>query len=239
MPQTTSKVLVIEGPNALDLLEGRGERNSLEQVCKLFGHDVASFFVRDKSELHRTLTYIGAISRHPGAGTDPLFVHVSVHGNREGIGVGADTVFWDELAEMTVRMYDHLDNYLGPVILVLSACGANEQELTRLLKSKSDQFEIIHPPEYVFVFTDKTVKWTDAVVTWTIFYSQVAAIEFDVSSPKQIAKIQHLLGRLDRSGFGKLTYYRWDESDETYKRFDSKRTISPSKAKRRTRNTNA
>lgn len=223
MSQTSSKVLVIEGPNALDLVEGRGERNSLEQVCKLFGHDVASFFVQDEFELHRTLTYIGAISRHPAAGTAPLFVHVSVHGNRKGISVGPDTISWEELAQMTVRMYDDLDNYLGPVVLVLSACGANEQELTDLLKAKRDQFEIVHPPEYVFVFSDKTVRWTDAVVTWTIFYSQVAGIEFDASSPKEVAKVQHLLGRLDSSEFGKLTYYRWDESDEAYKRFSSGR----------------
>ena len=134
MAQTGSNVLVVEGPNALDLLEGRGERSSLEQVCKLFGHDVASFFVRDETELRQTLTYIGAISRHPGAGTDPLFVHISVHGNAAGIAVGPDTVSWENLAELTVHMYSDLDNYLGPVILVLSACGASKQKLTNLLK---------------------------------------------------------------------------------------------------------
>ena len=234
MPRKRSKVLVIEGPNPLDLLEARGERNSLEQVCKLFGHDVASFLVRDEAELSQTLTFVGSISRHPGAGTEPLFIHISVHGNHRGIAVGPDTLSWEKLAALTVQMYADLDNYAGPVILVLSACGANEQELTDLLKAKRELLELVHPPEYVFVFTEETVQWTDAVVTWTIFYSQIGYIKFRVSSRKDIAKIQRLLGRLHNAGFGKLTYYRWHESDETYKRFDSERASALTGAKQRT-----
>ena len=222
MPQTVSKVIIVEGPNPLDLLEGRGERSSLEQVCRLFGHHVASFFVRDEAELRQTLTYVASISRHPGAGSDPLFVHVSVHGDADGISVGPDTVSWDDLSEMAVQMYSDLDNYAGPVILVLSACGANQQKLTRLLKAKRDGFEVIHPPEYVFVFTDSTVLWTDAVVAWTIFYSQIDTVKFS-SSRKDIREIQKILGRLRESALAKLTYYRWDDGDETYKRYDSKR----------------
>ena len=236
MPKTVSKILVIEGPNPLDLLEGRGERRSLEQVCNLFGHDVATFFVRGEAELRQTLTYVASISRHPGAGSDPVFVHISVHGDSDGIAVGPDTVSWGDLTEMTVQMYSDLDAYLGPVILVLSACGANQQELTQLLKTKRDDFEVVHPPEYVFVFTDEAVLWTDAVVAWTIFYSQIGTLKFS-SSPKDIIKIQSLLGRLHRSALAKLTYYRWDEDDEGYKRFDSKRAAKRKRSKQASQRT--
>ena len=224
MPQMTyPKVLVIEGPNALDLLQGRGERGSLEQVCGLFGHDVASLFVHDGEELRKALAYVGAISRHPGAGSEPLIVHVSVHGDANGLTVGPDDVTWEELAEMTVEMYSNLDRYRGPVVLVLSACGASEQELTDLLESKRGDLDLLNPPEYVFVFTDESVRWTDAVVAWTIFYSQIGRIRFDIYSYKDIRKIQKLLGRLHKSALAKLTYFRWDGSEEAYKIFDSKR----------------
>ena len=111
--------------------------------------------------------------------------------------------------------------------------GLCSQVYNSVLKAKRSDLELIHPPAYVFVFTDATVLWSDAVVAWTIFYSQISGIEFSASSRKDIAKIQTLLGRLHESALAKITYFRWDESDQAYKRFDSKRA---SQAARRASN---
>ena len=56
-----SRIFLLESPNALDLLEGTGETTSLSQVCRLFGHEVASFLIRDKRELRQTLMYVGSV----------------------------------------------------------------------------------------------------------------------------------------------------------------------------------
>ena len=221
MSATGCKVLVIESPNALDLLEGRAERHALQQVCGLFGHDVASFFVRDVEELRRTLKFAGAIVHHPGVGDDTLFIHISVHGDGDGIRLGPDKARWEHLTELIVEMYDDLDWYRGPIVLVLSACGANEQELTKLLKKRSDSVDLANPPEYVFVFSEETVNWDDAVVTWTVFYSQITNLHFDMDS--RPTRIRKLLRRLSASDFGTLKYYRWDVSKDKYMRFDAAR----------------
>ena len=219
MSATNCRVLVVESPNVLDLLEGRGERQALQQVCGLFGHDVASFFVRDIKEFRRTLKFVGAIVHHPDAGDDSLFIHISVHGDEDGIRIGPDTVGWEQLAELVVEMYDDLDWYQGPIILVLSACGANEQELTKLLKERSDSLELGNPPEYVFVFSDDVVNWDDAVVAWTVFYSQIGSLQFGIDA--RPTKIRKLLRRLAEADFGTLKYYRWDVAREEYMRFDA------------------
>ncbi len=74
------------------------------------------------------------------------------------------------------------------------------------------------PPEYVFVSSDDIVQWSDAVVTWTIFYRKIIEVDFDDKET-----IQKLLNRLHKSGFGELKYYRWDETLNRYRRFQPKR----------------
>lgn len=209
------RVFIVESPNPLDLLEGRGERLALEQICKLVGHDAATFLVRDKGEFSQTCTYIGSIS---GKETDktPLFLHISVHGDDSGIGVGRDMMSWRDLASTIQEMYGRLKFYHGPVVLVLSACGANRQQLTAELmkgmKTASDRFV---PPEYLFVSSEKLVKWTDAVVTWTIFYREAVKLDFTNKDD-----VQALLAKLSNSGFGNLKYFRWDTGLKRYLQYD-------------------
>ena len=211
------RVFIVESPNPLDLLEGRCERLSLEQVCRLVGHDPATFLVRDLAELKQTFGYISSIKGDKSDKT-PLFIHISTHGNEEEITVGPDSVSWDALAEIIQGMYTRLCFYHGPIIVILSACGANKQTMTAALaKEVVAASKPFVPPEYVFVSSQDVVKWSDAVVAWTIFYRQAMKVSFTDK-----ATVQDLLNRLHRSGFGDLSYYRWDSSSKQYKRFQPK-----------------
>jgi glycosylphosphatidylinositol transamidase (GPIT) subunit GPI8 len=197
----TGRVFILESPNPLDLLENRGERLALEQVCKLAGYDAWTFLLRNAQELKQTFSYISSIKGDKDDKT-PLFIHVSVHGNDSGIGVGPDIITWDNLAKTVQQMYARLRYYHGPIILILSACGANKQKLTaELTEGVNSAREPFIPPEYIFVFSDDTVLWTDAVVTWTIFYREVSYLDF---IDKTV--VQDLLNRLHKSGFGNLKY---------------------------------
>ena len=71
------RIFLLESPNALDLLEGTGETTSLSQVCKLFGHDFASFLIRDQQELGQTLMYISSLGWRKRRGKLPIFIHLS------------------------------------------------------------------------------------------------------------------------------------------------------------------
>ena len=130
------KVFILESPGPVDLLAERAERFSLERVCKLFGHQAVSFLLRDAVELKQTLMYVSLIVRYPKLGKSPLFTHVSLHGDGDHISVGNDKVSWIKLANMVSRSYKNLDEYEGPIILIVSACGGNEQKLTWLLSQK-------------------------------------------------------------------------------------------------------
>lgn len=210
---SNGRVFVIESPNPLDLLESRGERDALQQVCKLAGYETAMFLVRDVFEFQQTCKYISSIKGNKADKT-PLFLHISLHGNASGIGIGRERMKWSDLATTVQDMYGQLRYYHGPIILLLSACGANKQELTaELKKGATIAKKPFIPPEYLFVFAQDTVEWADAVVTWTIFYRAVAKINFF----KDKEKIQELLRRLRDSGFGNLKYFRWDGSSKKYK----------------------
>ena len=207
------RVFVIESPNPLDLLENRGERDALLQVCRLAGHDTFAFIVRDIHEFKQTCDYVSSIKGDKSDKT-PLYLHISLHGDESGIGVGSEHLEWKELAAILQSMYNKLRYYHGPIILILSACGTNKQrltiELSRLARSPLPQFT---PPDYVFVFGQESVTWADAVVAWTIFYHAVTKIDFF----DQKKKVQALLDRIARSGFGNLRYSRWDSSLRKYK----------------------
>lgn len=213
-----ARIFLLESPNSLDLLEGRGERSSLENICSLFGHDVTSFLLRDANEFFQSMRYLGAVVHHPEPGSKPLFIHISAHGNSDGVKVGADEVSWNKLAKMLSKTYLDLDEYEGPIVLIISACGANDRELTERIAKKYKKDQIDNPPEYVFVFSEDTVSWRDAVVTWTIFYRRVNRLEFLSDKKEDIGEIQKLLRRIANCGFGPLTYFRWDRSE--YKRYD-------------------
>jgi hypothetical protein len=212
------RVFIVESPNPLDLLKGRSERLSLEQVCRLVGHDPATFFIRDISELKQTFGYISSIESNSDRDKTPLYIHISTHGNDSGIAVGPDTVSWADLAKIVQEMYKQLCYYLGPVILILSACGANKQKMTdQLTKDVAAASKPYVPPEYVFVSSEDIVHWSDAVVAWTIFYRDAIKMDFTDKTT-----VQDLLNRLHKSGFGDLSYYRWDGPSKRYKRFQPK-----------------
>ena len=212
---TIGRVFILESPDALDLLEGRGERSSVEQVCRLFGHSATTFLLRDSMELKQTLMYLSSIGENDDAGEAPLFIHISTHGNPEEIVVGPDHVSWKDLADIISEAYENLNLYKGRIILILSACGANKQKLTQFIKKKFIKGEIPSPPEYIFVFSTDNVLWVDAVVTWTIFYRKAVDLRFETESKEEV---KNFLTQLRKSGFGNLTYFRWCRKSKKYLR---------------------
>ncbi|HZZ42705.1 MAG TPA: hypothetical protein VFE58_07185 [Tepidisphaeraceae bacterium] len=185
------RVFILESPNPLDLLENRSERYALEQVCKLVGHDAATFVLRDRAEFLQTCNYISSIYGNKND-KRPLFIHISVHGNSDCLGIGRDSISWDDLTNAVQDMYQSLRFYHGPIILILSACEANKQELTgKLAASVKTGIDKWVPPEFVFVFVEDKISWQEAVVTWTIFYHEATKLDFTDRST-----VQTLLTRL-------------------------------------------
>lgn len=215
------RVFLLESPNALDYLDGTGETASLANVCKLFGYKISTFLIRDVRELDQSLIYISSIGWGEKQDDLPIFIHLSAHGNNKGLKLGQDDVSWSCLAELVVKTYDGIHNpsatYPGPIVLVISSCNTDGTQLTENLTRSNRENLLSSPPSYVFVFEDKEVDWYDAVVTWTIFYRWAATIEFDAK--RKIGGVQRFLKKLNRTGFGKIRYFRWDHKKKRYRTY--------------------
>ena len=225
MPRKSAgRIFLLESPNALDLLEGTGEARSLSQVCKLFGHDIVSFRIRDKTELRQTLMYISSVGWHEDSGEVPIFIHLSAHGSNNALAIGSDDVTWDNLAKLIVTTFGEIYNepgfYKGPIILVVSSCHTDGKTLSKRLRAAYKKDKLKWPPEYVFVFDDAKVDWRDAIVAWTMFYREAPRIDFSDASEK--GAIQRLLKGVKRSGYGNLRYFRWDVECDQYRPYSTR-----------------
>ena len=218
-----ARVFVLESPSPDDLLSSTNERSSLEQVCRQFNHDVASFLLLDKRELRATLKYVGSIGgfkvRNKRA---PLFIHISSHGDKRGLYFGMDHVRWKELSDLISDAYKELDDYKGPVILILSACNSKPEKLTKHLKKIADANGLDNPPEFILSFASKTVYWQDAVVTWTVLYKRANNLDWN-STAKGRSRVQRLLDGLYNADLGKLIYFRWDKDRHLYRWYRPKK----------------
>ena len=73
MPKQDAKLrlFIIECTDPMDLLQGRSEREALEKVCKLIGHEVATFEVRSEREFRTVCKYISSIDEDHDPETVP------------------------------------------------------------------------------------------------------------------------------------------------------------------------
>jgi len=208
------KVFVIESPSPNDLLDGRNEADSIVNISKMFGHKAASFFVKNKNELDSVMKYITVVD---ASETDLYCYHFSCHGNDSGIAFGPDLLNWVNFAKTILPILKN-KSLKDKSIIIISACGANEQKLTRKISKLDDEVkEYISPPSYIFVYDENEVPWSDALLSWTILYHQLGKV-------KKIERsdMQELLEKMKKVEFGKLIYFRWDEDKKKYLRFRPK-----------------
>jgi hypothetical protein len=198
----------------MDVLQGRSESQVLDKICKLIGHEVASFQVHSATEFHSVCEYISSIADYHDSqdGSQvPLCVHIATHGNENGLGIGKQILSWTELANAILPICTEMKAYKGETVFVISACGAGQQRLTSELAKQSKQKSGFVAPKYVFVTEDQEVYWSDAALSWAMFYHQLPRISLN----KKV-EVQGILNRIKVSKTGNLKYYRWDEKKKQY-----------------------
>ena len=188
------RVFIIECPNPIDLLQGRNEGKSLEQICKLVGHEVIGFQPKSKTDLATVCKYISSIDReHDGSDNPdlPLCIHISSHGEEDGLWFGTDLLSWNELLEALEPICTQKSIYRGEKILIISACEAKEQQLTEKIMKKGEINKAFQPPKHLFVTADEEVYWKDAVVAWALFYNKIP--KTNLSKKKKIVNVLALI----------------------------------------------
>lgn len=211
------RVFIIECPNPLDLLQDRNEGKSLEQICKLIGHEATSFHPRSKTELGTVCQYISSIDREHDD-TDnpdlPVCIHLSAHGEEDGLYFGQDLLTWNGLEIALEPICTKKSIYRGEKILIISACEAKNQKLTKKIQRKLQINNGFQPIKHIFVTAAKDVYWDDAVVAWALFYNKIPKV--DLSKKKKIFSV---LSLIEKAELGSIHYYRWSQKKEQYQCF--------------------
>ncbi len=209
------RVFIIECPNPIDLLQGRTEGKSLEQICSLVGHEVTSFHPKSQKDLSTVCRYISSIDREHD-GTDnpdlPLCVHISCHGEEDGLLFGKDLIRWKKLLKALEPIFEKKSVYRGDKILTISACQAREQKLTAKLQRWWKNNRQLRPPEHLFVTASEDVYWNDAVVAWALFYSKIPRTK--LTKKRKIIKVLEFIEKAD---LGCLHYYKWSKKNGSYR----------------------
>jgi len=101
------RIFVIESPDPLDLLQRRSESAVIRAVAPLLGHEAVDFVAKSLRELKEVVGYIASLSRSNCAQRTErrtLCIHLSGHGNEDGIGLGSDEPSWAKLFEAMLFM---------------------------------------------------------------------------------------------------------------------------------------
>ncbi len=206
------KIFIIESPNPNDLLESINERSSLENMCKMFGHQSASFTTYSKDDVFKIINYISKINLEQ---EDILCLHFSCHGNNDGIGIGADFIDWKDFIRILSPIF--INRKIGKkTFIIISACGANEQSLTKKVNDFSDDLKKkLNLPYYFFVYNQDKVEWRDSLMCWAILYHQLSKLKDFSKNP-----VQDILNRIKLSELGDIKYYRWDDTRLKYLKFE-------------------
>jgi hypothetical protein len=214
------RVFAIECPSALDMLGNTTESHTLQGVCNLLGHEFASMVVRSKPEFNTALDIITTIQpRHLSKKEQrwPLCVHIATHGDEEGLGFGSKAFDWGPFGERLWKFVLDMRRYKGPLVLILSACCAAEQQITEHFNEVATKRR--QPPAYVFATVGNSqgdVYCKDSVVAWSIFYSQISKADF-----KKQSTIMSIIDKINLVGVGPLKYFRWDSTKEEYRSYES------------------
>ncbi len=204
------RLFFVECGGPLDAIESRSESAAVGGMARLIGHSVLTFNTYSKRALEEACAYIGSICDiHDPTPHAPMCLHISSHGSAEGLAFGADTIAWTELLQVIQPVLTK--NYQGDRILVISACEANEQTLSKAITDESKKRRVV-PPQYIFCATGR-VAWDDAAVGWTLLYHLIPSVNLDEKS-----EVQNILKKIAAVGL-EIVYSRWDAKQKKYMRF--------------------
>ena len=210
------RIFHIESPGPLDALDGRAEAPALCAIAPLLRHKIFSQTTYSRDDFATLCKYLGTIGNYDDkAPTSPLVLHISAHGIDDGSGIcfGADSVTWRELTELLQPFIQVRESYEGHHIVVLSACFAHKQTMTRIMgKFAGKMADNFVPPKYIFCTEE--VLWKDATVAWTLFYHLVPKVDLD-----EPTAVKDLLTQINKILGVRLHYSRWDEKDSIYRHF--------------------
>jgi hypothetical protein len=221
------RLYIIECPSINDDLMGLREAKSIQEISNLLNYQFFCKPVRSKAGVKNAIKFLESYNKledDDDLKKMPLCIHIASHGNKDGLRVGADRVSWEEMATILCNSLSKMERYDGPLILVISACDAVHQKITKNMSKKFKLKNDFKPPKYLFVTeSDKkgqegNVFWEDAIVGCPLFYKKLATVNIN-----RRGAVQNMLKELSDTDIGTFHYSRWNGKDREYKRFPGKK----------------
>jgi hypothetical protein len=204
-------VYVVESPGAADLFDGVTEGRALCEALHAFGYGYSYTLATNFEQFLRAFES-GPESRlateiEKNGRVAPI-VHLSMHGNDDGIGLHDGTlVKWSDLRELLRPLNDALPN---GVAICLSTCGGGSGIRMAMTENKDEK------PLYALVGTHQSIPWRDALTGFTTFYHWWA----------KGASIQEAVERMKvASGHDAFTVYSGAEEKQRYVEFVQRQRI--------------
>jgi hypothetical protein len=206
------RIAVVESPNVVDLFDGRGESEALVSACKLIGHQAVLFFAKSQREFREICKYLGAADTRHAARDQlaPLFLHISCHGNDDGVAFGSDSLKWDALVRDLEPVLSN-SLYRGNFALSLSSCGSGGHNLDEHLTERLEKKPLPRMPQYIFSIGRADVAWADALLGWSLLYHKLSSVRLADSKSVRSALKDVLRG----TGLS-FSYHRWDDDSSSY-----------------------
>lgn len=186
------KVFHFESPKSSELGTPAEEGSFLEDACKISGHTLIPFTPHSKQQFEDQLEYIFSTWEAIPGTLIQFSLHISCHGNSDGIRVGKDSLTWDDLAKILNKVNQKLFDYM----LFLSACGGPNLPMTIIFK------DVSHPPKWIFSFLS-SIGWSKAALSWALFYHWIPEIKVH-----ELDKVKAIIDNLYRIGIGSMRYHR-------------------------------
>ena len=153
-------IYILESPSASDVYSGRSEGELLTRLLDLLG---LNYLHRNAANLgmFKHALEVGLAQDCQRLGKHPLILHLSCHGNQDGIRLtSGEDMPWAQLGELVVPL-----NKDGNLLLCMSSCeGWHAWEMCRTLNP---------PPFFGVVGTTESISWPQAAVGYAVFYHQL------------------------------------------------------------------
>lgn len=167
---------------------------ALQDILKLTGKTQTIYkYIRTKSELQH---FVNVFTE-----SNYRYLHISMHGHKEGIGTSLNWISNSELADI-------LRPALKQKRVFFSSCNVPSKNLARMLFKERLLYSLIGPT--------KSIKFANSASFWCAFYTLIFEVNDDSMKHADIYKILKLLQPI--AGVP-LAYYRHDENEDGFKRY--------------------
>ena len=177
LPLSKLYIHIIESPSPLDILKDNREGAVLTEGLKLLGIENRYYMAIDKSTFSNAIELAGENFKE---GLFPAILHLSCHGDRDGVQLSDGAVIrWEELKTYLIPINNLVSGYL---MFCISSCeGFQGLRMAQVLIGDLPYKGIIGP--------DDIITWKDSALGFLTYYHHIFTKQSSIPDAVQAMKV--------------------------------------------------